>query len=281
MHKLVMVISDENERELLTLKKAKQLAASFEADVEVVRFLPKTCNDTARQSAVESIGELLESVFSDRASVTSQVVPTDSISDWVVDHCADDVDSLVLKTGHRSESLFHTPTDWELIRNLHGPLLISAGQKWKSQPNILIAVDLSTDEAEHQALNAMALQWAKQWQAMSGYQLHAAYSIPISAPLLALDIVEERDFLRNHEPEAKAKLVALLKGVDLIATPHILAGAPEKTIPHLANELKSDLVIMGSVGREGLPALLHGNTAEKVLHHLRTDILVVKPTVGL
>ena len=60
--------------------------------------------------------------------------------------------------------------------------------------------------------------------------------------------------------------------------PHTLMGAPEKTIPHMANKIKADLVIIGSLGHEGIQRLLHHNTAEKVLHHLRTDMLVVKPT---
>lgn len=279
MNKLVMVVSEEMEGESLALKKAKNIAAAFKADVEVVRFLPQTCSDTARQSATQSIGELVHSVFNDLGGVTSQVVPTDSIPEWVADHCASSDDNLVLKTGRRSESLFHTPTDWELIRQLHCPLLISSNQKWRSKPNVLVALDLSSDEAEHRELNALGLHWARHWEAISDCQLHAVYSIPIPAPLLALDIVEQRDYQRTHEPEAKEKLLALLKEFGMTeAIPHILAGAPDKTIPHMANELKADLVIMGSAGREGIQGFLRGNTAEKVLHHLRTDILVVKPS---
>lgn len=61
-------------------------------------------------------------------------------------------------------------------------------------------------------------------------------------------------------------------------TPHILAGVPNKTISHIADEIKADLVIIGSMGRTGVKGLLNKNTAEKVLHHPRTDMLVVKPT---
>ncbi len=278
MSKLVMVISDKEGGENLALTKAKSIATQLDADVEVVRFLPPTCSDATRQSAAQSIGELVQSVFKELGHVTSQVVTTDSISDWVVNHCPSSDDNLVVKTGHRSESLFHTPTDWELIRHLHCPLLISSNQKWKSSPNILIALDLSS-EARHRKLNAQALQWASQWQAISDYQLHAVYSIPIPAPLLALDIVEQREYLRTHEPKAEEKLRALLDEFGMSnVTPHILAGASHKTIPHMANELKADLVIIGSIGRAGIQRFIHSNTAEKVLHHLRTDILVVKPS---
>jgi len=281
MSKLVMVISDEEEGESLALTKAQSIAAPLNAEVEVVRFLPQSCSDADRQSATQSIGELVHTVFKEMDCVTSQVVTTESIPEWVADHCNDGHDSLVIKTGHRSESLFHTPSDWQLIRQLHSPLLISSNLKWNSLPNVLIALDLSSDDPEHLELNEQALQWAKQWHTISDYTLHAVYSVPIPAPLLALDIVEQREYQRAHEPEAKEKLCVLLNKFNMPdVTPHIVTGAPHKTIPHMANELKADLVIMGSVGREGIQGFLRGNTAEKILHHLRTDILVVKPSMA-
>jgi universal stress protein E len=279
MNKLVIVISDEEEGNSLALKKAKNIAAHFQAEVEVVRFLPQASSDSARRSASQSISELVHSVFNDLGGVTNQVVPTDSVPEWMADHCAPSEDNLVVKTGHRSESLFHTPTDWELIRQLHCPVLISSSQKWKSKPNVLIALDLSSDKAAHRELNALALRWARQWQAVYDCQLHAMYCILIPAPLLALDIVERHEYQRSHESEFMEQLVALLNEFGMSEViPHILAGAPEKSISHMASELKADLVIMGSVGRGGVQRFLHRNTTENVLHHLRTDMLVVKPT---
>lgn len=279
MSKLVMVISDEAKGESIALRKAKTIAAPLNADVKVLRFLPQRCSDSAKQSAAQSINELVHTVFNELESVTSEVVSTGSIPMWVANHCSAGDDNLVVKTGRRSESLLHTPTDWELIRQLHCPILISSDQKWKSSPNILIALDLSSDDADYRELNTRALYWARQWQAISDCQLHAVYSIPIPAPLLALDIVEQNDYQRTHEPEANEKLCALLEEFNMTnVTPHIVAGVPNKTIPRLANKLKADLVIIGSMGREGVKEFIHSNTAEKVLHHLRTDMLVVKPT---
>ena len=128
-------------------------------------------------------------------------------------------------------------------------------------------------------LNAQALYWARIWQSVTDYTLHAVYNIPIAAPLLALDIVEQHKYQKSHEPEAKEKLLTLLKECGMTnVIPHILAGASYKTIPYMANELKADFVILGSVGRMGIKGFLIDNAAEKILHHLRTEILVVKPT---
>ena len=39
----------------------------------------------------------------------------------------------------------------------------------------------------------------------------------------------------------------------------------------------AQIVVMGTVGRKGVKARLIGNTAEKVLAHLKTDVLAIKP----
>jgi len=45
----------------------------------------------------------------------------------------------------------------------------------------------------------------------------------------------------------------------------------------VADKIKADLVVMGTAGHKGLVAHLLGNTAKKVLSHLRTDVLALKP----
>jgi universal stress protein E len=55
------------------------------------------------------------------------------------------------------------------------------------------------------------------------------------------------------------------------------AGNPRRALPSLANSLKADLVVLGSVGRKGVKDTLLGNTAEKVMSKLRTDLVVVHP----
>ena len=281
MNKLMMVICDKEESEPLVLAKAKSIASPLHVDVKVLRFLPPDCSEDTRQSVTQSTDALAHSIFNGLESVSTEVISTDSIAGWIVDHSGAYEDKLVVKTGNRSESLFHTPTDWELIRQLDCPVLINSNRKWKSSHNVLVALDLPSDNAEHQELNASALHWARQWQAIFDCELHALYSIPVSTALLDFDIVQKSEYQRAHEPKAMEKLSALLDEFGMSnVTPHIQVGPPYKTIPHMANELKADLVIVGSGSHKGIKGFLHNHhTAEKVLHHLRTDILTVKPSV--
>ncbi len=56
---------------------------------------------------------------------------------------------------------------------------------------------------------------------------------------------------------------------------HILLGKPEVEIHSTAEELKTQLIVVGSHGRHGL-ALLMGSTANGVMHGAPCDVLAVR-----
>lgn len=57
---------------------------------------------------------------------------------------------------------------------------------------------------------------------------------------------------------------------------HVRFGDPGREIAELADELDVDLVIMPSHGRSGLPRLLLGSVAERVLRLSRRPVLVLR-----
>ena len=58
---------------------------------------------------------------------------------------------------------------------------------------------------------------------------------------------------------------------------HLLKGSPRSEIPVLAEEIKADLVVMGTVARTGISGLFMGNTAETILNQLNCSVLAIKP----
>lgn len=52
-------------------------------------------------------------------------------------------------------------------------------------------------------------------------------------------------------------------------------GSPKSVLLHKADELKADLIILGSHGRHGFSLLL-GSTANAILHNARCDVLAVR-----
>ena len=285
MSRSILIIADRREDDRFILEKARNIVSPLDAKLEVVRFLPQldTQDEFKRKEQIKESKQHLDSMISevlkDGPQITSQVICTSHIADWVEGTCGQKHFDLVVKTGHRTENIFHTPTDWQLIRQLSCPILIANDHKWKSKPVVMTTVNVSTKEEQHKELNNLALQWTDVWTKAFNCSTHVVYSIPIAKALLELDAVDPRAYEEKRRPEAERQLAELLEQSDLndVHT-HITTGPPEKTIPHVANELKADLVIVGCVGRTGVKRLLFGNTAEKVLHHLRTDILIVEPS---
>lgn len=54
-------------------------------------------------------------------------------------------------------------------------------------------------------------------------------------------------------------------------------GEPSREIAKAAGSLGADLVVMGTLGRTGIPGLFIGNTAEAVLEQLQCSVLALKP----
>lgn len=58
---------------------------------------------------------------------------------------------------------------------------------------------------------------------------------------------------------------------------HLPRGNAGKEVPALVQSLDADLVVMGTVGRSGIPGLIIGNTAETILHKVDCAVLALKP----
>ena len=57
---------------------------------------------------------------------------------------------------------------------------------------------------------------------------------------------------------------------------HILVGNPTAVIPQFIHEKGADLIVMGAAPRGGIPGLIHGSIAEKVMQEVNSSILAIK-----
>lgn len=58
---------------------------------------------------------------------------------------------------------------------------------------------------------------------------------------------------------------------------HLLHGDPPKVLPLFARDREVDLIVMGTLGRTGVPGFFMGNTAEDVLRQVDASVLTLKP----
>jgi len=88
-----------------------------------------------------------------------------------------------------------------------------------------------------------------------------------------VDAIEERSLALRRQG-----LDRLLASLSVAETrPHLVLGPPKEVILQLASREGIELIVMGTVARTGIPGLLIGNTAERILDGVECDVLAIKP----
>lgn len=281
MRKIIAIWDHSNTSSRL-LAKANKIAQDLDAEVFLAVFVTslnqKRHKVKNRSTLDKAIKHDIKEHFDSSVKVKHLIAVDQDIAKWVNGFCQQTEVDLVVKMGNRSESLFHTPVDWQLIRQINSPVLITSAKQWKKKPKILATVDVQKKNSKQKTINGKVLTAAKFITDKTDASLHAVYNIGITKALTELDIVEPSEIKKKHGKDAKKLVNELLDKYDIEdATTHIMAGDVSETVPKVAKKIKADVVIVGSVGRSGMKGMLLGNTAEKILHNLRTDILVMKP----
>lgn len=137
---------------------------------------------------------------------------------------------------------------------------------------ILLAVDL-TDESVKVAHKAAAMCKA------TGAELTILHVIESLNYAYGGDVpIDITDIQAQLQETAKERMAILAAQLDIpVRESCISQGGIESEIHRVAEDKKSDLIIVGSHCRHGL-ALLLGSTANGVLHGAPCDVLAVKVT---
>ena len=293
--KKYLVIADNNEQSegkiCSGIERGIELAKLSGAAVHIVGFAfdnydseqttQKNIGDFRRaviMTREKTISTILQQVDTENLELTSEVVWAENISKWLIEETKTNQYSMIIKAGHRTESFNHTPTDWVLFRESPIPVMIVDKNKFKARHKILCALDLGSKKDSHQQLNSQVIQQGKALAEILESELFCCYAIPVSPILVDLDIVSAKKIKTKETKKAQKRFAKLAEKFDL--DPKILntkAGDAEKVVPSIANRLKAEMVVIGTVRRKGIKGKLIGNTAEKVLHNLHTDLLVVNP----
>ena len=158
---------------------------------------------------------------------------------------------LVMKVAERDSGLapaLFSSTDMHLLRKCPCPVWIDRSTGTPSYQRLLAAVDPFDDE--------------------SGGRGRIARS-------------ELERLLKDTETRHRQALDDLLLPYGLSTgsdNVRLLKGHPAQIISSCAAQRSADLVVMGTLGRVGVPGLFIGNTAEDVLRETQTAVLAVKPS---
>lgn len=138
--------------------------------------------------------------------------------------------------------------------------------------NILVPIDFS-EASEHAATAACALA------AKTGATVHLlhAYVIPVESIGLAHTVSQQ--YVEQFVKESKAQLLELAAKLcpgAALGPVLVESGDPREVVTHMAQELKAELIVMGTHGRRGLSRALIGSVAESVVRTAHCSVLVVR-----
>jgi universal stress protein E len=170
-----------------------------------------------------------------------------------------EADLIVKTAGEHSRAgrrLLKT-SDWTLLRHAHCPVYLVKKDSIQSGAKILVALNIAHPDELHSKLNAQVLEYGRDF----------VKAIPYSSLHAVNAYANSDEFIYPSD-------LAETTGIQKIDA-HTVEDASEKAIPGIAEQIGADIVIIGTAARNGLKAAVIGNTAEKILDALSTNILTV------
>ena len=174
--------------------------------------------------------------------------------------------------------------DMELLRKCPCPVLLVRQGQPAIKPRIACAVDASSEDPDAQAMNTrileLALLMANCLDSDTPTLLHAWLPFGERAVRRHAGDDDFAAYLEKARQRAASTLRRLARSFDgqFDEKDMVLRrGEPQDVIPEFVVSEGIDVLVMGTVARGGVSAVLIGNTAERVLRKLPCSVLTVKP----
>jgi nucleotide-binding universal stress UspA family protein len=170
-----------------------------------------------------------------------------------------------------------------LLRICPCPVWILKPQRHGEFHRVIAAVDVEAENPTHKGLNRDILELAFLISQSEDAELHvvSAWDLWMEKSLRRRAGDAEIDLaLANHEQRVHQALDEMLQVPNASIKDihiHLRRGNAANVIRSIAEEVKADLMVMGSVCRTGAAGFLIGNTAETLLADLTCSVLALKP----
>ncbi|WDE07371.1 universal stress protein UspE [Thalassomonas viridans] len=294
----ILVVIDPTTHEQKALKRAIELAVHtkavitafvsiFDFSYEMTTMLSSEEREVMRNSVISDREIWLQDVISGMEThdltIQSKVIWHNRPFEAIIEQVLTQKYDIVIKGTHQHDklkSVIFTPTDWHLLRKCPSPVLLVKDHQWPENGNILAAINVGSDESEHQSLNHKITEEAVNLSKIIHANVHLVNSFPGTPVNITIEIPEfnssqYNDSMLQHHKEAMAEHAARFE----VPPENTLVeeGLPEDVIDRVSQRLDAELVILGTIGRTGLSAALIGNTAEHVIDRLNCDVLALKP----
>lgn len=146
--------------------------------------------------------------------------------------------------------------------------------------NILLAVDGSKhSEAAIEMLSKFNLSEQYQIEVITVIDMSFSMTLDIYAGYIPSSTEIEKTVRENAETvleKSVQQIKKLFPDLSLSINTRILVGSPESRIVETAEELKTDVIIVGSHGYNRWERLLLGSVSNSVVHHAHCSVFIVR-----
>ena len=286
----ILIVADPAET-CVAIPRGLELARKLGLGAEVVAFVYaplKTLNVSASEQGRIKTRLLQERESVVRAHLTRhgaaeagtglKVIWEKNVEQWLLRQCASGRYVGLVKGVGGAPTVVHASTDWQLLRKCNLPVLLVAKKRWHRTKPVLVTLDLGTRVRSKRALNEKVLGMARQLADALEVELKIVTVIEIPTLLSDLDLIDPLAYVRDARAEMAPRIDKLARQFGIPPENFYCKHGPvEKVITSYAARVRAQIVVMGTVARKGVKARLIGNTAERVLQHLKTDVLAIKP----
>ncbi len=193
---------------------------------------------------------------------------------------------LLIKTAEDEQNFSSTlfgSTDLHLLRKCPCPIWLLKPDLKSTFSHILAAIDIEQQTLEEKNLNRKILELSTSLSILHSSVVEVVYCWkPFGIQHLKKRCSEEE--IETFKNQSFSKVEQLFKStIDPMMDDYpnlksqIIEGSPEVQLAKHIVQNKIDLVVMGSLGRTGIPGLLIGNTAERLFSELPCSVLTTKP----
>lgn len=262
----------------LTFFSALELSAQTQ---ELLGNEPQGGLQTVMQAADDVLAELVGRAQERGISARRKLVVGRGWQEMIRQVLRDKHDLVIVGTRDlgAAERLLLGSTAMKLLRKCPCPVWVVKPDSMPEDVNILVASDLS-EVAED------ALQLAVSCAQLVDAKLHIVHAIEYQFDHQMLRTGISEDAIAKHHAQlhqqAETKIQEQLSQTDFRTLTygvqiHIVRGPADVVILDAIQEHGIDLLMMGTVARGGIPGLLIGNTAERLLSQVPCSVLAVKP----
>jgi universal stress protein E len=290
---LLVVVSDPENTSYLFEKVGQLAGAASGLKIHVVQVIHEAVADlsikaidgstslksfilSAAESLLEDVVEPLRLKYPDLETATLWNART-----WEgILHAAErtEADLIIKNAGshHRLGDVVRTPDDWNLLRHSEVAVMLVKEDAWAAQTRVLCALDPFDDD--HEDLNMALLKQAEELAGYLGGDLDLVCAYPLFEPWVgelgaAANYVDIKNTIEN---EIKERVAALTQAAGI--SYHLLLleeGHPAHALALLTESAAVGLLVIGTHARDGVTGVVLGNTSERILYHVPSDVVTV------